>query len=75
MNITAGKRKIGLWEYNRAGIFINLNDEKDKEFIDALNKYMLRTGARASTAIKVLVRQQLIKEGFLNSEAKPKRRT
>lgn len=71
----SGKRKIGLWEYNRTGIFINLNDETDREFIDALNKYMLRTGSRASTAIKSLAKQQLRQEGFINREMKSKRRT
>lgn len=64
--MTSGRRKIGLWEYNRIGVFINLNSDSDKDFVEALDKYTLRTGARASTAIKTLARQQLIREGFLN---------
>ena len=75
MYAKASKRKIGIWEYNRAGVFINLNAETDKEFIEALHKYTLLNGMRASLAIKSLARQHLIREGLINPEViKPKRK-
>ncbi len=60
------------YEYDRKGIFINLNNDIDPFFKAALKDYVEENGLRYSTAIKALARKQLIAEGKLKLHHKAK---
>ena len=53
------------YEYDRKGIFVNINKDIDPSFKAALDVYVEENGLRFSTALKALARKQLIAEGKL----------
>ncbi len=49
--------------YERSGVFINLNKDSERDLMEALVAYTEELGTPTSTAVKTLIRKQLISEG------------